>query len=178
MQAGRHAGALDAVRDVIGWNTVWDGANRRPYTSLSRNWVAQKFGGWGVWLNDVLYHGLMAGLFDTEIARENLAAVFAGATPAGNLPCLLTGRDSWVDRSQPPIGAFIVWLLYLRTPRPAHPERELRRARPQPRLVVADARRQRRRPRRVRHLAGGRGALPRHQARRQGRVEHGQFAYP
>ncbi len=115
LQTGRHAGALDAVRDVIGWNTVWDGANRRPYTSLSRNWVAQKFGGWGVWLNDVLYHGLMAGLFDTQIARENLAAVFAGATPYGNLPCLLTGRDSWVDRSQPPIGAFIVWMLYLRT---------------------------------------------------------------
>src|SRR5262249_511659 len=115
LQTGHHAGALDAVRDVIGWNTVWDSANRRPYTSLSRNWVAQKFGGWGVWLNDVLYHGLMAGLFDPEIARENLAAVFAGAPPAGNLPCLLTGRDSWVDRSQPPIGAFIVWLLYLRS---------------------------------------------------------------
>jgi putative isomerase len=114
-QVGRHAGALDAVRDVIGWNTVWDGANRRPYTSLSRNWVAQKFGGWGVWLNDVLYHALMAGLFDPEIARENLAAVFAGVTADGNLPCLLTGRDAWVDRSQPPIGAFIVWMLYLRT---------------------------------------------------------------
>jgi putative isomerase len=114
-QTGRYAGALDAVRDVIGWNTVWDSANRRPYTSLSRNWVAQKFGGWGVWLNDVLYHGLMAGLFDPEIARENLAAVFAGATAEGNLPCLLTGRDSWIDRSQPPIGAFIVWMLWLRT---------------------------------------------------------------
>jgi putative isomerase len=115
VQTGRYAGALDAVRDVIGWNTVWDSANRRPYTSLSRNWVAQKFGGWGVWLNDVLYHGLMAGLFDPEIARENLSAVFAGATPEGNLPCLLTGRDSWIDRSQPPIGAFIVWMLWLRT---------------------------------------------------------------
>lgn len=114
-QTGRYAGALDAVRDVIGWNTVWDSANRRPYTSLSRNWVAQKFGGWGVWLNDVLYHGLMAGLFDPEIARENLSAVFAGATSEGNLPCLLTGRDSWIDRSQPPIGAFIVWMLWLRT---------------------------------------------------------------
>ncbi len=113
--SGRYAGALDAVRDVIGWNTVWDDVNRRPYTSLSRNWVAQKFGGWGVWLNDVLYHALMAGLFDAEIARENLAAVFAGATPYGNLPCLLTGRDAWVDRSQPPIGAFVVWTLYLRT---------------------------------------------------------------
>lgn len=115
IHSGRLAGALDAVRDVIGWNTVWDAANRRPYTSLSRNWVAQKFGGWGVWLNDVLYHGLMAGLFDADVACENLSAVFAGITADGNLPCLLTGRDSWVDRSQPPIGAFIVWLLYLRT---------------------------------------------------------------
>lgn len=114
LQTGQAEGALDAVRDVIGWNTVWDAANRRPYTSLSRNWVAQKFGGWGVWLDDVLYHGLLAGMLDPAIARENLAAVFAGATPAGNLPCLLTGRDSWLDRSQPPIGAFVVWMLYLR----------------------------------------------------------------
>lgn len=114
LQTGPSAGALDAVRDVVAWNTVWDEINRRPYTSLSRNWVAQKFGGWGVWLNDVMYHGLMAGLFDAGVARENFDAVWAGATPYGNLPCLLTGRDSWVDRSQPPICSFIVWLLFMR----------------------------------------------------------------
>jgi glycogen debranching enzyme len=56
----------------------------------------------------------MAGMFDAEVARENLRAVFAGATEAGNLPCLLTGRDAWIDRSQPPIGAFICWMLYRR----------------------------------------------------------------
>lgn len=111
---GSFAGAFDAVRDVIGWNTVWDSINRRPYTSLSRNWVAQKFGGFGVWLDDILYHALMAGAFDGNVARENLEAVLAGSQPAGNLPCLLTGNDAWVDRSQPPIGAFIVWMLYLR----------------------------------------------------------------
>jgi putative isomerase len=114
-QQGRYAGALDAVRDVMAWNTVWDPANRRPYTSLSRNWVAQKFGGWGVWLDDVLYHALLASLIDPGLARDNLRAVLAGATAQGNLPCLLTGRDSWIDRSQPPIGAYIVWLIYLRT---------------------------------------------------------------
>ncbi len=114
-QRGMFDAALDAVRDVVAWNTVWDPDNRRSYTSLSRNWVAQKFGGWGIWLDDLFYHGLMAGLFDAGVAHENLQAVLAGATPQGNLPCLLTGRDSWVDRSQPPIGAFIVWMLYLRT---------------------------------------------------------------
>ncbi|HEY8416426.1 MAG TPA: trehalase family glycosidase [Limnochordales bacterium] len=114
-QRGRFPGALDAVRDVVAWNTVWDAINRRPYTALSRQWVGEKFGGFGVWMDDVFYHALMASAFDEQLARENLQAVLAGATPEGNIPCLLTGRDRWVDRSQPPIGAFITWLLYLRT---------------------------------------------------------------
>lgn len=114
IQGGLHAGALDAVRDVVAWNTVWDPVNRRPYTSLSRNWVSQKFGGFGVWLDDVFYHALMAGMFDPDLARENLRAIYAGATAAGNLPCLVTGRDAWIDRSQPPIGAFVCWMLYQR----------------------------------------------------------------
>ena len=114
LHTGRYDGALDAIRDVIGWNTVFDPVNRRPYTALSRNWSSAKFGGFGVWLDDVLYHAYLAGMLDLEIAEENLRAVFAGRTEAGNLPCLLTGRDAWVDRSQPPIGAFVLWLLYRR----------------------------------------------------------------
>ena len=114
LHTGRYGGALDAIRDVIGWNTVYDPVNRRPYTALSRNWSSAKFGGFGVWLDDILYHALLAGILDLDLAEENLRAVFAGRTEAGNLPCLLTGRDAWVDRSQPPIGAFVVWVLYLR----------------------------------------------------------------
>ena len=114
LHTGRYDGALDAIRDVIGWNTVYDPVNRRPYTALSRNWSSSKFGGFGVWLDDVLYHALLAGILDLTLAEENLHAAFAGRTEAGNLPCLLTGRDAWVDRSQPPIGAFVLWLLYQR----------------------------------------------------------------
>ena len=114
LHTGRYDGALDAIRDVIGWNTVYDPVNRRPYTALSRNWSSAKFGGFGVWLDDVLYHALLAGILDLGLAEENLRAVFAGRTEAGNLPCLLTGRDAWVDRSQPPIGAFVLWVLYRR----------------------------------------------------------------
>ena len=106
---------LAAVRDVVGWNTVWDDINQRSYTALSRNWNRQKFGGFGVWLDDVFYHALLASVFDMQLARENLLVVLAGLTPQGNLPCLLTGNDAWVDRSQPPIGSFIVWLIYQRS---------------------------------------------------------------
>jgi putative isomerase len=105
---------LAAVRDVIAWNTVWDPVNQRPYTALSRNWGAQKFGGWGVWLDDLFFHALMASAVDADLARENLAAALSNATPFGNLACLMTGRDAWVDRSQPPIGSLIAWLLHMR----------------------------------------------------------------
>jgi putative isomerase len=115
LQEGVHPGSLDAVRDVIAWNTVWDAANARPYTAISRNWDLGKFGGWGVWLDDQLYMAHLAGLLDEEAARENLAAALAGATPQGNLPCLLTARDAWVDRTQIPVASFLVRLAHLRT---------------------------------------------------------------
>ncbi|MDY0885063.1 trehalase family glycosidase [Dongia soli] len=111
LQTGRTPGALEAIRDLVAWNTVWDQINRRPYTSLSRTWVAQKFGGFGVWLTDIFYHALLSGCFDTDLVRENLRAVLAAAQPAGNLPCLVTGRDAWIDRSQPPVCSFIFWMM-------------------------------------------------------------------
>lgn len=111
LQRGRGNRALDAVRDVVGWNSVWDPINKWPYTSLSRSWVAQKFGGFGLWLDDIFHHAWLASLLDPQIARENVAAVLSQAQPAGNLPCLMTGRDGWVDRSQPPIGSVVTWMI-------------------------------------------------------------------
>ena len=107
--------ALQAVHDVIAWNHVHDFVNGRPYTALSRFWNTRKFGGFGVWLNDVLFNAWMWGHFDPGRARDNLEAVFAWQTEAGNFPCLVTGNDAWLDRSQPPIAAFVVWTLFART---------------------------------------------------------------
>jgi putative isomerase len=107
--------ALQAVHDVMSWNDVYDFVNARPYTALSRFWNSRKFGGFGVWLDDVLFNAWLWGHFDMARARDNLEAVFAWQTEAGNFPCLVTGNDAWLDRSQPPIGAFVVWSLYARS---------------------------------------------------------------
>ena len=115
-QTGPQSGALDALRDVVAWNTVYDEIDRRPYTSISRNWNLAKFGGFGVWLNDQQYAAMLASALDPELARQNLAAVLASATPQGNLACLVAANDAWVDRSQSPIGSFLLWLMHLRTP--------------------------------------------------------------
>ena len=109
--------ALGAMHDVIAWNHVWDAVNQRPYTALSRFWNKKKFGGFGVWLNDILYNAWMWSFFDVNRAFENLDAVFAHQTDTGNFPCLVTGNDAWLDHTQPPIAAFVVWSLYEKTGR-------------------------------------------------------------
>lgn len=116
VEAARGSEPARAVRDVVAWNTVLDRANLRWFTILSRNWTEAKFGGWGVWLDDVLYHGLLAARTgDAETARANLDVALTGQQPAGNLPCLLTAYTEWVDRSQPPIAAYVAHRLFLLT---------------------------------------------------------------
>jgi putative isomerase len=115
-EAGRGSAAARAVRDVVAWNTVLDRVNLRWFTILSRNWTEEKFGGWGVWLDDVLFHALLAARAgDTETARANVDVALTGQQPAGNLPCLLTAYTEWVDRSQPPIASYVVLRLFLLT---------------------------------------------------------------
>src|SRR5690606_3692376 len=87
----------------------------RPYVTCSRNWDLRKFGGFGFWLNDTAVNALLLSMFDPVQARENVATFLNGSTPEGNLPCLLTGNDSWVDRTQSPVVSLIVWQIYLRT---------------------------------------------------------------
>ena len=103
----------EAVRDIVAWNTLWDTANHRVTTVLTRNWLTGKFSGWGVWLNDMFFHALLAGLAgDFATARANLEAALEYQSPEGNLACLRTANEEWIDRSQSPIGAYVLWRLY------------------------------------------------------------------
>ena len=111
-QTGLFDGSLDAVRDVVAWNTIWDDTNARPYTAVTRIWNLGKF---AVWYNDQLFAALLAGVFDADLARENMATAMASATPQGNIACIVTSNDAWVDRSQHPNGALVAWQLYQRT---------------------------------------------------------------
>ena len=104
-----------AVRDVVGWNTVWDGVNDRPYTVATRAWAAEKFGGWFVWQSDAFFHALMAAVVgDHAVARWNVEAGLSCATEHGNLAGLRSGLTDWVDRAHPPFGAHALWEVHLR----------------------------------------------------------------
>ena len=178
LHGGRFEGALDALRDCVAWNTVWDASNRRPYTALSRRWVAQKFGGLGgvAQRRDLPWADGRPG---RRGPRPREPARRFRRRDAPGKPALPGDRKRRLDR---PLAAAHRRLRDL-VPLPARrrqafPRRGLAGAQRQPRVVVARARRQRQRPPRIRHLAGRRRAVSRHQARRQGRVHDGQLAGP
>jgi len=106
-----------AIRDVLGWNTVWDPANRQVYTASTRAWIARKFGGFGVWQIDGFLHAVLAAHVGAKhLAWDNVAAVLAGRTERGNLTALRAATTDWQDRSHPPVGAQACWSVQAMTP--------------------------------------------------------------
>jgi Mannosylglycerate hydrolase MGH1-like glycoside hydrolase domain len=102
---------------VLGWNTIWDPANRQVYTVATRAWIARKFGGFGVWQIDGFLHSVLAAhLGAGRLAWDNVAAVLAGRTPRGNLTALRAATTNWADRSHPPVGAQACWSVQAMTP--------------------------------------------------------------
>ncbi len=113
----RGSGNRSAIRDVLGWNTIWDPAGRRVYTVATRAWIARKFGGFGVWQIDGFLHSILAAhLGEGRLAWDNVAAVLAGRTPRGNLTALRAATTDWEDRSHPPVGAHACWSVQAMTP--------------------------------------------------------------
>lgn len=101
-----------AVRDIVGWNTVWDPIDGQQYTTLARSWNGD-FGGRGVWMSDVLYSALLAAhIGNWDLARSNIRIVLNSQQPAGNIPCLMSGRHEWVDRTQLPVATYVVHRIY------------------------------------------------------------------
>jgi putative isomerase len=106
-----------AIRDVLGWNTIWDPAHRQVYTAATRAWIARKFGGFGVWQIDGFLHSILAAHIGAgRLAWDNVAAVLAGRTPRGNLTALRAATTDWQDRSHPPVGAQACWSVQAMTP--------------------------------------------------------------
>ena len=92
--------ARSAVRDVMGWNTIWDGVNHRPYITCSRNWDLKKFGGFGFWLNDTAVNALLVSPFDADQARECLAAASRRKGSKAGWASEVSGIGALAARSQ------------------------------------------------------------------------------
>ncbi len=111
---GENADAFEAMRAGIAWNTVFDPAQERILTPVSRHW-SEGNGGYVLFEWDTYFAALMCGVGSRELAYLNAFAVSNEITEDGFVPnfSLASGGKSR-DRSQPPVGAMTVLRLWER----------------------------------------------------------------
>ena len=91
------------------WNTIWEPVKRRICTPVSRDWC--RVPGWGGYVLfdwDTFFAAMMSGLEDPSLAEANVRAILQEITPAGFVPNFGSARATSQDRSQPPVGSYVV----------------------------------------------------------------------
>ena len=85
----------------------------RAYNAIAKSWN-KNFGGWYLFFSDACYQIMLSSLSgDAEMAAQDLDYVLSAATPDGNFTGMLSPYQKWVDRTQPPVLGFSLWMHYL-----------------------------------------------------------------
>lgn len=103
------ADSADGLVRSIHWNTIWESIKGRVCTPVSREWCLNP--GWGGYVLfdwDTFFCALMAGLDDPDVMAANIAAILQEIPPAGFVPNFGAATCTSLDRSQPPVGAYVV----------------------------------------------------------------------
>jgi len=116
---GALTGAPEAMMQAIAWNTLYDPWRCLVLSPASRDWCFDWAGpivfGW-----DTFFVGAAAALESPELARMNFEAVCAGISRFGFVPNYVVSHGAVsLDRSMPPLGAYLIWKNQLPQPQRA-----------------------------------------------------------
>lgn len=110
---GGHPHMTEAVSDIMAWNAMHSPELGRAYNAIAKSWN-KNFGGWYLFFSDACYQIMLSSLSgDPEMAAQDLDYVLSAATPDGNFTGMLSPYQKWVDRTQPPVLGFSLWMHYL-----------------------------------------------------------------
>jgi hypothetical protein len=116
----RGEGALaegpEAMIQAVAWNTLWDAKGRLISSPVSRDWCYD-WGGPAVFCWDTYLLGALVTQESPELARLNFEAVNAAIDKIGLVPNYYCAHGAAsLDRSMPPIGAYLIWKTQLANP--------------------------------------------------------------
>ena len=111
---GENAGAYQAMRSCLAWDTIYEPEHDRICSPVSRSW-SEGWGGYVLFDWDTYFAALMSQFGSRELAWLNAFAITNEATEEGFVPNF--GASDGVksrDRSQPPVGSLVVLRLWER----------------------------------------------------------------
>ncbi len=109
---GELADAHAAMQTGMAWDTIYDPANDRVISPVSRIWNVSN-GGWVLFCWDTYFAAYIASVDNRDLAYANAIEITRHMTDRGFVPNTTNGHGFVTrDRSQPPVGSTVVRELY------------------------------------------------------------------
>jgi len=109
---GLYGGVEKAVTNNLFWTTLYQTGYHRFYIPAGRRWIFPAPGGkedhWTIFEWDAFFNALLVSTESTKHAKDMLRAVLETQYPNGNIPNWRGRFGGTPDRSQPPIGSYVV----------------------------------------------------------------------
>ncbi len=110
---GSDSALYEAMQTVLAWDVIYEPTRKDVISPVSRIWNC----GWGGWVLfdwDTYFASFMYSLDNKGLAYANAIAITREISKAGFIPNFGSGNGKSEDRSQPPVGSYVVWNIYER----------------------------------------------------------------
>jgi len=115
---GFYKGTAESITNNLFWMILYQPGNHRLYSPAGREWIfANPDGGPGHWTIfewDSFFNALEVSVESSKHAKDIIKAVLETQYPNGNIPNWRGRFGGSPDRSQPPVGSYVVLKLFQR----------------------------------------------------------------
>jgi neutral trehalase len=113
---GLFKGAAEAITNNLLWMILYQPDHHRLYAPAGRRWISPQPSGapdhWTIFEWDSFFNALEVSIESSWHAREIITAVLETQYPNGNIPNWRSRFSGTPDRSQPPVGSYVVLKLF------------------------------------------------------------------
>ncbi len=114
---GLYEGVEKAITNNIFWTTLYQPGHHRFYTPAGRRWIFPSEKGrelWTIFEWDSFFNALLASIESIKHTKDILRSVLETQYPNGNIPNWRGRFGGTPDRSQPPVGSYVIWKCFQR----------------------------------------------------------------
>lgn len=114
---GLYEGVEKAITNNIFWMTLYQPGKHRLFTPAGRRWIFPAREGredWTIFEWNSFFNALLLSVESVKHAKDVIRSVLETQYSNGNIPHWRGKSGGTPDRSQPPIGSFVVWKCFQR----------------------------------------------------------------
>lgn len=113
---GLYQGAARAITNNLFWTTLYQPGNHRLYIPAGRRWIFPKADGspddWTIFEWDSFFNALEVSVESLRHTKDTIKSVLETQYANGNIPNWRGHYSGAPDRSQPPVGSYVVLKLF------------------------------------------------------------------